>query len=869
MENGDCHSSWLTDSQLSALLDKYKSVYSDGMPEYCRRLESLIDKIREDVLSEVPSKGDLVPILQSIYNDIIDVPMFYNNIAENPEKLHGGVELLADPDVTLRNKVQAVLDKDGEFRVSGLGPAFWSLFFMALDPQENPYWNNKTEAALRFLGLFGSPPYDRWTRYQTIREAQSHLAELSEGLGLLEINHFMHFAYADGEEGRQMVERWRIQAKLDEFIGLVRMKYPAFTSVDDEDFKQDEIQYKVHAAEKANDLIGEEALSTLIEQGDYDEVIDRLIKVGHSTNLLYLSTPSTSDLAILHQENLDKERTAHLFYELLWGKGDSVSRLGRFFKSVEEQGLPNKWVTPTYYLFLLNPDSDFIVKPTAVEWMLEFFEAPFSYESKPDADLYAKILAFVGHLRDELSDYGVSNLLHVQSLVWAAFKMSSSEANQDVEMNSVWWLNAGWAPGSSLGLEYLWVPESEAKGRKYKHLGDISDIKVGDRIITYFDKAIRYVAVVGEEAGKEPRPNTLEPSAPDSDGLYVPLRGMRLAEPIPKESIVDLMGEDARTEILQSDDAVRSFLIKKLDGAFWNDLMESWPELGSDIPEFAGGYRKPEYSLAAIARDTGYEQGYLANAVRAIRRKGQGILYGPPGTGKTFLAQKLASHLIGGGVGFTELVQFHPSYTYEDFIEGLRPERTDSGGLDYRMVPGRFKDFCDRARRVEDPCVLIIDEINRANLSRVFGELMYLLEYRDERVPLAGGSEFEIPPNVYLIGTMNTADRSIALVDHALRRRFAFVHLHPDYNVLRYYHSSRDTGFDTGPLVGILREINREIDDVNYEVGISFFLHEELADHLPAIWRMEIEPYLEEYFFDRREIVERYRWQKVREKLGL
>ncbi len=119
---------------------------------------------------------------------------------------------------------------------------------------------------------------------------------------------------------------------------------------------------------------------------------------------------------------------------------------------------------------------------------------------------------------------------------------------------------------------------------------------------------------------------------------------------------------------------------------------------------------------------------------------------------------------------------------------GIRPDTKD-GQLTYSMVPGRFIEFCKKAESCEGNCVLIIDEINRANLSQVFGELMYLLEYRDEKICLAGSNEpFGIPPNVYIIGTMNTADRSIALVDHALRRRFSFITLSPNYDVLRNYH---------------------------------------------------------------------------------
>jgi 5-methylcytosine-specific restriction protein B len=115
---------------------------------------------------------------------------------------------------------------------------------------------------------------------------------------------------------------------------------------------------------------------------------------------------------------------------------------------------------------------------------------------------------------------------------------------------------------------------------------------------------------------------------------------------------------------------------------------------------------------------------------------------------------------------------------------------------------------------------------------------------------------------------MNTADRSIALVDHALRRRFAFFRLQPDYSVLRRFHERRATGVAVEGLIDVLQTVNREINDPNYEIGVSFFLDEDLEDHLEDIWRMEIEPYLEEYFFDRRPKVEALRWERVRERLA-
>ena len=269
---------------------------------------------------------------------------------------------------------------------------------------------------------------------------------------------------------------------------------------------------------------------------------------------------------------------------------------------------------------------------------------------------------------------------------------------------------------------------------------------------------------------------------------------------------------------------------------------------------------RPVYTLDQCAEDTYLDLAVLTQWARAIERKRQAVLYGPPGTGKTYLAEHLARHLIGGGDGFSELVQFHPAYAYEDFIQGIRPKRVN-GGLDYPIVPGRFLEFCRRAAACTGLCVLIIDEINRANLARVFGELMYLLEYREREVPLAGGGRLQIPDNVRLIGTMNTADRSIALVDHALRRRFAFIALRPDLDALRRYHVA--TGFDATALINLLDRLNQQIGDPHYTLGISYFLHPQLADHLADIWRMEIEPYLEEYFFDQPGKVDEFRWAKI------
>ena len=295
--------------------------------------------------------------------------------------------------------------------------------------------------------------------------------------------------------------------------------------------------------------------------------------------------------------------------------------------------------------------------------------------------------------------------------------------------------------------------------------------------------------------------------------------------------------------------------------------------LGSPVPEGAGPLpaKTPTppaapYTLEQLSNETYLPVGLLNTWVEGIKRRRQAIIYGPPGTGKTFVAERLARFLVAPGAGRAELVQFHPAYTYEDFIQGIRPITRD-GRVSYEMMPGRFLDFCRLAEKTDDPCVLIVDEINRANLPRVFGELMYLLEYRDRQVPMASGGSLTVPKNVMIIGTMNTADRSIALVDHALRRRFSFLALHPKFEVLQGYHEK--TGYKVDPLIAVLREINNAIDDYHYSLGISFFLRPDVDAQLPNIWQMEIEPYLEEYFCAQkdRSLLEGFRWEKVRGRL--
>ncbi|QIK06137.1 DUF4357 domain-containing protein [Streptomyces sp. ID38640] len=232
------------------------------------------------------------------------------------------------------------------------------------------------------------------------------------------------------------------------------------------------------------------------------------------------------------------------------------------------------------------------------------------------------------------------------------------------------------------------------------------------------------------------------------------------------------------------------------------------------------------------------------------------VLYGPPGTGKTYLALKLAEFL-GGGPEQVKLVQFHPAYAYEDFIEGFRPkEDPDTKEVAFRLSAGPLRDLRDLATREGNrhiPHFLVIDEINRANLAKVFGELYFLLEYRNKSVRLPySGDDFALPPNLFVIGTMNTADRSIALVDAAMRRRFAFVELspriEPTSGLLRRWLASQ--GKESEP-AHLLDELNSRIEEPDFRVGPSYLMKQGVYRDggLERTWRTKILPLLEEHHY--------------------
>lgn len=263
----------------------------------------------------------------------------------------------------------------------------------------------------------------------------------------------------------------------------------------------------------------------------------------------------------------------------------------------------------------------------------------------------------------------------------------------------------------------------------------------------------------------------------------------------------------------------------------------------------------------ALADKLLIDREWLQQQADLLWERKQLIFYGPPGTGKTYLARQLANHLAAE-LSAVKLVQFHPSYTYEDFFEGFRPTQREDGQLTFKLEPGPFRLLVEAARQhPSDPYVLIVDEINRANLAKVFGELYFLLEYRNDPIGLlySPESDFVMPPNVFLIGTMNTTDRSLGLIDAAMRRRFAFVELHPSRRptagllaswLQRLVENENvEHNLDAPALLDVL---NARIDDHELAVGPSYLMLPQIyrsKDGLDRAWETSILPLLADHHY--------------------
>jgi MoxR-like ATPase len=436
-----------------------------------------------------------------------------------------------------------------------------------------------------------------------------------------------------------------------------------------------------------------------------------------------------------------------------------------------------------------------------------------------------------------------------------------------------WWVNQGQTYTSEKAGGYLWAPQKAKDGGPRPHWTALTETRPGDLVVHYRDGAIRAISRVIRAAQEGPRPGEFPEGAWAAEGWRVETDYEELG------SSFALSGVPIERRVAESgpfdvNGAVKQGYLFRLSNDFGVELYRLLKGAG---PVVGAGHQS--HSLAELADHTNLSLGEVEFLLQLIRSRRQVIFQGPPGSGKTWVAEALARHLtdnplIGEDLlnSRFELIQFHQSYGYEDFIQGIRPVTNDKGHLEYRVLPGLLMRFVQQEEWDEaTDYVLVIDEINRANVARVFGELLLLLEYREKRVKLpyavADAAKFSLPENLLIIGTMNTADRSLASIDYALRRRFAFQRLSPVEQgqapvLQRWLAKQPASAADREEVLRLFLALNREVEArmgaaaEDFQIGHSYFMKpEEIFDSVGRglIWKTTVRPLLEEYFQNRKD----------------
>lgn len=451
--------------------------------------------------------------------------------------------------------------------------------------------------------------------------------------------------------------------------------------------------------------------------------------------------------------------------------------------------------------------------------------------------------SFIWKLRDELSA-----ALDKADLSGIELYVATAPGEQD---RGYWWLNANpkiWSFADIAVGEVQSYTLYNENGNKRRIFQNFLDAKAGDMIIGYESNPVKQIVAIGRVSAEQ-----------DGEKLFFE-KVEGLTSPI---DYATLRGcpELERMEYFQNPQG-SLFKLTRGEYDFILDMIREENPVATEASIDA--YKKSDFLDEVYMTEKRYE-----NLVAVLRNKKNIILQGAPGVGKTFAARRLAWSMMGEkDDSRIEFVQFHQNYSYEDFMMGYKP--VEDG---FELKYGIFYRFCQKAANQPDKeFFFIIDEINRGNMSKIFGELLMLIEkdYRGTKATLAyNGLSFSVPKNLYIIGMMNTADRSLAMIDYALRRRFSFFEVEPGFDSEGFIHYQNSLNNETlNELVNKVKDLNREISldkslGKGFCIGHSYFCGRDVCteEWLHSIVDYDILPMLSEYWFDDANKLQR--WENI------
>ncbi|TVR52002.1 MAG: AAA family ATPase [Puniceicoccaceae bacterium] len=673
--------------------------------------------------------------------------------------------------------------------------------------------------------------------------------------------------------------------------------FPDFSSfeVPGEDFMNNELSYKAKLLQKFQESMTEARMRKLLDQNNGSEIIAKLEQYGNQL------AHFTSWNKTFGKDNETRTATLSTLFETTRGPWSGASTLEPLFLCFGHHDLKPDWGALSVALWLFRPEDYFPIKISAFRSIAKSELGLKLAPGAPNPENYAEVMDFLEAFRQVLRKWKPKSPVDVQSVLYAlSYKhlkpMASPFDRIFIDRKQAHEIFALFREGMErlpldlnqpddprIAISLLTNGNASATPEQIQlvfgkwPLIRFAQLETGDHGLEF--KCLRSLAL---ESGEilEGENNSSISNADDKEVAWLRIKPEEMEGNKVRKVFHDSMQHmgtqfrdwnepaDRRHHIPELFAALKD--TKKLKALLDNGLQESHSVKAQQNDSQSSTRRSLTFTEAMGDLFMPVED--FQKIVETLRRKKNLILQGAPGTGKTYAARRIATALMNEEDSERVcMIQFHQSYSYEDFIQGWRPN--EMGGFSLRN--GHFKVFCERA--AEDPAhpyVFIIDEINRGNLSRIFGEMMVLLEVdkRKERMPLTyqPDTDFEVPENVHLLGLMNTADRSLAVVDYALRRRFAFATLPPRFDAPKFSEVLKSKGISPQLIQSIqqvMTNLNQEIAKDTEQlgpgcrIGHSFFVPVSAVSDEAAWYRdvieWEIIPLLEEYWVDQPDRVEK------------